>query len=337
MEFRMKAMVLSKTAPIETLPLRLEEREKPSPGEKELLIQVEACGLCHTDLHTVEGDLPEVRLPIIPGHQVVGRVIEMGRGAARFKIGDRVGVPWLYSTCGQCAFCLSGQENLCLQARFTGYQVDGGYAEYLVAPEDFVYPLSKEIEAIHLAPLLCAGIIGYRALRLSQIKPGQTLALFGFGASAHLAIQVALHWGCRVLVFSRSQAHREMALNMGAFWAGTAAEEPPLRAQAALIFAPAGELVRRALEVVDKGGTVALAGISMTPIPSLDYKKHLYHEKVLRSVANLTRQDGREFLELAAKIPVKTTVQVFPLEEANEALIQLKKGLINGAGVLKIS
>jgi len=333
----MKAMVLRKIAPIETLPLRLEEREKPSPGENELLIQVEACGLCHTDLHIVEGDLPDARLPIIPGHQVVGRVIEIGRGASSFKVGNRVGVAWLYSTCGQCAFCLSGQENLCLQARFTGYQVDGGYAEYLVAPEDFIYPLSEEIEAVHLAPLLCAGIIGYRALRLSQVRPGDTLALFGFGASAHLAIQVAIHWGCRVLVFSRSQAHREMALNMGASWAGTASEEPPQRAQAALIFAPAGELVSRALEVVDRGGTVALAGISMTPIPSLDYEKHLYHEKVLRSVANLTRQDGREFLELAAKIPVKTTVQVFPLEEANEALIQLKKGLINGAGVLKIS
>jgi len=333
----MKAMVLRKIAPMETQPLRLEERERPSPEEKELLIQVEACGLCHTDLHTIEGDLPEVKLPLIPGHQVVGRVIEVGRGASRFKVGDRIGVAWLYSTCGQCVFCLSGQENLCLQARFTGYQVDGGYAEYMVAPEDFVYPLSEELEAVHLAPLLCAGIIGYRALRLSQVKPGETLALFGFGASAHLAIQVALHWGCKVLVFSRSQAHREMALNMGASWVGTAAEEPPQRAQAAIIFAPAGELVRRALEVVDKGGTVALAGISMTPIPSLDYEKHLYHEKVLRSVANSTRQDGREFLELAAKIPVKTTVQIFPLEEANEALIQLKKGLINGAGVLKIS
>lgn len=333
----MKAMVLRKVAPIESLPLRLEEREKPSPDEKELLIQVEACGLCHTDLHTVEGDLPEVRLPIVPGHQVVGRVVEVGRGASRFKLGERVGVAWLYSTCGQCLFCLSGQENLCLQARFTGYHIDGGYAEYMVAPENFVYPLSEEIEAVQLAPLLCAGIIGYRALRLSQVKPGETLALFGFGASAHLAIQVALHWGCQVLVFSRSQAHREMALKMGATWAGTAAEEPPQRAKAAIIFAPAGELVRRALEIVDKGGTVALAGICMTPIPTLDYEKHLYHEKILRSVANSTRQDGREFLELAAKIPVKTTVQVFPLEEANEALIQLKKGQINGAGVLKIS
>jgi len=316
----MKAMVLRKVAPIESLPLRLEEREKPSPDEKELLIQVEACGLCHTDLHTVEGDLPEVRLPIVPGHQVVGRVVEVGRGASRFKLGERVGVAWLYSTCGQCLFCLSGQENLCLQARFTGYHIDGGYAEYMVAPENFVYPLSEEIEAVQLAPLLCAGIIGYRALRLSQVKPGETLALFGFGASAHLAIQVALHWGCQVLVFSRSQAHREMALKMGATWAGTAAEEPPQRAKAAIIFAPAGELVRRALEIVDKGGTVALAGICMTPIPTLDYEKHLYHEKILRSVANSTRQDGREFLELAAKIPVKTTVQVFPLEEASEAL-----------------
>jgi len=332
----MRAMVLRKIAPIETLPLRLEEREKPSPDEKELLIQVEACGLCHTDLHTVEGDLSDVKLPIIPGHQIVGRVVEAGRSASRFRVGDRVGVAWLYSTCGKCSYCLSGQENLCLQARFTGYHVDGGYAEYMIALENFVYPLPREIEAVHLAPLLCAGIIGYRALRLSQVKPGENLALFGFGASAHLAIQVALHWGCQVFVFSRSQAHREMALKMGASWAGTAADEPPQRAQAAIIFAPAGELVRRALEVVDRGGTVTLAGISMTPIPALNYEKHLYHEKILRSVANLTRQDGREFLELAAKIPVKTTVEVFPLEEANQALIQLKKGLINGAGVLKI-
>lgn len=332
----MKAMILKKIAPIETLPLDFQEMEKPLPGDKEILIKVEACGLCHTDLHTIEGDLPEVKLPVIPGHQVVGRVVEVGPLCTRFGSGERVGVAWLYSTCGECPFCLSDQENLCLQARFTGYHVNGGYAEYIVAPEDFVYSLSNEIEAIKLAPLLCAGIIGYRALRLSHIKPGETLALFGFGASAHLTIQVALYWGCKVFVFSRRQAHRQMALEMGASWAGTAAEEPPELARAAIIFAPAGELIPRALEIVAKGGTVALAGISMTPIPHLNYEKHLYHEKILRSVANSTRQDGREFLELAAKIPVKTTVQIFSLEEANEALSQLKKGLVNGAAVLKI-
>lgn len=333
----MKAMVLKKIAPVETLPLELQDREKPSPRDQEVLIKVEACGLCHTDLHTVEGDLPETKLPVIPGHQVVGQVVEVGLLCSKLKIGERVGVAWLHSTCGQCSFCLSGQENLCPQARFTGYHVDGGYAEYLVAPEDFVYPLPGEIDAVNLAPLMCAGIIGYRALRLSQIKPGETLALFGFGASAHLTIQVALDWGCKILVFTRSQAHRELALRMGAIWAGSAAEEPPYLARAAIIFAPAGELVPKALEIVDKGGTVALAGISMTSIPTLNYQKHLYHEKILRSVANSTRQDGQQFLELAFKIPVKTMVQIFPLEEANEALSQLKKGLINGAAVLAIS
>lgn len=333
----MKAMVLKKIAPIETSPLELQEMEKPSLGYKEVLIRVEACGLCHTDLHTIEGDLPEVKLPIIPGHQVVGQVAEVEAHSSRFRVGDRVGVAWLYTTCGQCSFCLSGQENLCLQARFTGYHVNGGYAEYIVASEDFVYPLSKEMEAVNLAPLMCAGIIGYRALRLSQIKPGETLALFGFGASAHLTIQVALYWGCKVFVFSRSQAHRQLALEMGASWAGTAAEDPPELARAAIIFAPAGELVPRALEIVDRGGIVALAGIHMTPIPQLNYEKHLYHEKILRSVANSTRQDGQEFLELATKIPVKTKVQIFPLEEANKALLQLKRGLINGAAVLKIN
>lgn len=333
----MKAMVLKKIAPIETSPLELQEMEKPSLGYKEVLIRVEACGLCHTDLHTIEGDLPEVKLPIIPGHQVVGQVAEVEAHSSRFRVGDRVGVAWLYTTCGRCSFCLSGQENLCLQARFTGYHVNGGYAEYIVASEDFVYPLSKEMEAVNLAPLMCAGIIGYRALRLSQIKPGETLALFGFGASAHLTIQVALYWGCKVFVFSRSQAHRQLALEMGASWAGTAAEDPPELARAAIIFAPAGELVPRALEIVDRGGIVALAGIHMTPIPQLNYEKHLYHEKILRSVANSTRQDGQEFLELATKIPVKTKVQIFPLEEANKALLQLKRGLINGAAVLKIN
>lgn len=333
----MKAMVLKKIAPIENLPLELEEREVPEPAHNELLIKIEACGVCHTDLHTVEGDLPRVKLPIVPGHQVVGRVVKTGPEAKKFKEKDRVGVAWLYASCGQCAFCLSGRENLCRQARFTGYDVDGGYEEYMIAPEDFVYSLPDGEKAESLAPLLCAGIIGYRALRLSQIKPGESLALFGFGASAHLAIQVARYWGCEVFVFSRSEAHRQMALAMGAAWAGTAADKPPSLAQAAIIFAPAGELVLKALEVVDRGGTVALAGISMTPIPSLDYEKHLYQEKVLRSVANLTRQDGQEFLELAAKIPIKTTLELFGLEEANEALKRLKQGQINGAAVLKIS
>jgi len=330
----MKAMVLRRFGAMEASPLNFESVEPPEPREGEVLIRVKACGVCHTDLHTVEGDLPEAKLPIIPGHQVVGEVTKLGPNCSSLKPSDVVGVAWLYSACGSCSFCTSGRENLCLKARFTGFHVNGGYTEYMLAPEKFVYPLPKEGDPVHLAPLLCAGIIGYRSLRLSEIRPGQRLALFGFGASAHLAIQVARYWRCEIYVFSRSESHRQMALEMGASWVGTASETPPKPAQAAIIFAPAGDLVRRALEIVDRGGTVTLAGISMTPVPSLDYEKHLYYERRLQSVANSTREDGYEFLRLAAEVPIKTTVEVYSLREANQALLKLKRGKINGAAVL---
>ncbi len=332
----MKAMVLRQFAAIETSPLRLESIEVPDPEEGEVLMKVEACGVCHTDLHTVEGDLPAANLPIVPGHQVVGKVAKLGFGASSLQHGDKVGVAWLHSTCGHCSFCLSGKENLCPQARFTGYHVNGGYAEYIIAREKFVYPLPEKSASVHLAPLLCAGIIGFRSLRLSGIKPGERLALFGFGASAHVTIQVARYWGCEIYVFSRSETHRQMAYEMGASWTGTAAQTPPHPAQAAIIFAPAGELVTRALEIVDRGGIVTLAGISMTPVPSLNYEKHLYYERSLRSVANSTREDGHEFLKLAMEIPIKTTVEVYSLEDANQVLQRLKKGQINGAAVLSL-
>ena len=333
----MKSMLLKKFAPIDQNPLQLVDIPKPEPEPDEVLLRIKVCGVCHTDLHTVEGELPEVKPPIIPGHQVVGTVEKQGEKASRFREGDRLGVAWLYSSCTQCGYCSRENENLCESARFTGYHVNGGYAEYMVVPEKFAYDIPGIFADEEAAPLLCAGIIGYRALRLSEIKPGQRLGLYGFGASAHVAIQVAVHWGCKVYVFSRSQEHRELAEKLGAVWSGTSKDEPPARMNSSIVFAPAGELVPDSLRVLDKGGTVALAGIYMTPIPEMDYMKYLYHERTLRSVANATRQDGEELLKIAAEIPIRTTTQAFKLEEANKALQLLKEGKISGAAVLKIS
>ena len=333
----MKAIILKKFAPIDQNPLELVDLPLPEPDSEEILLRVKVCGVCHTDLHTIEGELPEVKLLIIPGHQVVGVVEKVGKNTSRFKEGDRLGVVWLYSACGKCAFCRRENENLCENARFTGYHVNGGYAEYIVIPEKFAYPIPEIFSDEEAAPLLCAGIIGYRALRLSEIKPGQRLGLYGFGASAHVAIQVAVHWGCKVYVFTRSEEHRELASKLGAVWTGTSKDEPPTRMDSSIIFAPAGELVLDALRVLDKGGTLALAGIYMTPIPEMDYVKYLYHERILRSVANATRQDGEELLRIAAEIPIRTTTQVFPLEEANKVLNLLKSGKIRGAAVLRVS
>ncbi|MCR4395428.1 MAG: zinc-dependent alcohol dehydrogenase family protein [Candidatus Saccharicenans sp.] len=332
----MKAMVITGFKPVEENPLELREVDRPVPGPGEILVRVKYCGLCHTDLHTAEGELPGVSLPRIPGHQVVGTVEQSGRETLLFRKGDRVGAAWLHQACGQCRFCRSGRENLCLQARFTGYQVDGGYAEYLVVPENFAYELPENFPDEQAAPLLCAGIIGYRALRLSRIKPGEKLGLYGFGASAHVTIQVATHWKCRVYVFSRSPNHRKQALELGACWAGKPDELPPDKLDSAIVFAPAGEVARLALRAVDRGGTVALAGIYLSPIPELDYGRELYHEKCLKSVANATRQDGAEFLKIAAEVPVRTEVSVYPLAEANRALYDIKHSLINGAAVLRI-
>ena len=333
----MKAMLLKKFAPIDQNPLELVDIPKPEPGSEDILLRIKICGVCHTDLHTVEGELPEVKPPIIPGHQVVGVVEKNGKNASRFKEGDRLGVAWLYSSCTNCGYCTRENENLCESARFTGYHVNGGYAEYIVVPEKFAYVIPEIFSDEEASPLLCAGIIGYRALRLSEIKPGQRLGLYGFGASAHVAIQIAAHWGCEIYVFTRSEEHRKLAQKLGAVWTGTSKDEPPTKMDSSIIFAPAGELVLDALRVLDKGGTLALAGIYMTPIPEMDYVKYLYHERTLRSVANATRQDGEELLKNAAEIPIRTTTQAFRLEEANEALMLLKEGKINGAAILKIS
>lgn len=307
------------------------------PGPKEVRLKILACGICHTDLHITEGELPSKNLPVIPGHQIVGIVEEVGRKVARFKVGDKVGVAWLNSTCGKCEFCLKGKENLCEKARFTGYDVDGGYAEYTVVSQDFAYPIPKGFSDIEVAPLLCAGVIGFRALRLSEIEKGGRLGLFGFGASAHIVIQIAKYWGCEVFVFTRSEEHRKLARELGAVWAGGAGETPPAKMQSAIIFAPAGRLVLDALRVLEKGGTLALAGIYMTPIPEMEYEEYLYYEKTVRSVANSTRKDAEDLLKLAAEIPIRAEVQEFPLEEANRALLLLKQGKIQGAGVLRVS
>ncbi len=330
----MKAMVLHSPRPAEEAPLEMRDLPLPEPGAEEIRLRVRACGVCHTDLHTVEGDLPLPKLPVVPGHQVVGIVDAVGEGVRRFTIGQRVGVPWLYRTCGTCEFCQRGMENLCPQARFTGLHADGGYAEAMVVHQDFAYPIPKTFSDEAAAPLLCAGIIGYRALRLSGVRPGERLGMWGFGASAHITLQIARYWGCEVYVFTRGEGHRQLARELGAAWVGSAKDNPPALVHGGIIFAPAGGLVPEALRVLERGGTLALAGVTMTPIPELDYDRLLYWERAVRSVANFTRQDAAEFLQLAAEIPVQTTVQTFPMESANEALLALKEGRINGAGVL---
>lgn len=330
-------MFLSDPRPVTEDPLKLVDLPRPEPGLHEVLIRVRVCAICHTDLHTVEGELPLPRRPLIPGHQVVGVVERLGRQATRFKEGERLGMAWLHSACGGCGFCREGRENLCATARFTGYHVDGGYAQYAVVPEAFAYPIPAGFSDQQAAPLLCAGIIGYRALRLSVVQPGQRLGLYGFGASAHVAIQVAMRWGCAVYVFTRSRQHRDLAEQLGAMWTGGPGDDPPERLHSAILFAPAGELVPQALRSLERGGTLALAGIYLTPIPPLDYTLHLYHEKTLRSVTASTRRDGEELLRLAVEIPIVTQTQLFPLREANRALQLLKEGGINGAGVLEIS
>ncbi len=332
----MRALCLNSARPIEDHPLTMVELPAPIPGPGELRLRVQACGLCRTDLHIIEGDLPLPTLPIVPGHQIVGVVDQVGEGVARFQVGDRLGVPWLYATCGRCTFCRHDQENLCDAARFTGYHVNGGYAECVVVQEAFAYPLPLGISTANAAPLLCAGVIGFRALRLSEIKPGGSLGLYGFGGSAHIAIQVAVHWGCEVFVFTRSEAHRALALQLGARWAGRVEDDPPGRLDSAVIFAPVGSLVCEALRVLRKGGTIAIAGITMSPIPECDYAL-LYQERTVRSVANSTRQDVHDLLRLAADIPIRTKIRTFPLEEANRALQLLKQNRFSGAGVLTIS
>jgi propanol-preferring alcohol dehydrogenase len=390
----MRAMRLERPRPAGERPLALVEMPVPLPGPGEVLIAGHTCGVCHTDLHTVEGELEPHRSPVVPGHQIVGEVVALGEGAdtapaggepdgAPLRLGERVGVPWLWRACGTCRYCRRGDENLCENALFTGYDVDGGYAEYTVAPAAFVYRL-PDMPDLDVAPLLCAGIIGYRCLRLTGVVSGaalpgggaagrsgaeaagagagkaargagRRLGLYGFGAAAHICLQVAVHHGWEVYVFTRGEEHRALARELGAVWAGAAGEEPGgaaagggaiasdaaapaaagARLDAAIVFAPAGQLALDALRACDKGGVVALGGIYSSPIPPIDYPV-IYDERVLRSVANSTRQDARELLRVAGEIPIKTEVEPFDLEEANEALLALKEGRIRGAAVLRI-
>lgn len=336
----MKIWALDKPAPIDERPLRLAEVPVPTPAANELLLRVNACGICRTDLHVVEGELPVRRTPLVPGHQIVGRVAAIGSDAEGFVLGDRVGVAWLNRTCGVCSFCAAGNENLCEQAMFTGWTVDGGYGEYVIAPGAFTYHLPQSFDDIQAAPLLCAGIIGYRCLRLTGLSinewKGARLGLYGFGAAGHICIQLARSRGAEIYVCTRDRKrHQALAHELGATWVGDATDEPPVKLDCSIIFAPAGELIPVALKALRKGGTLVLGGIYMSPIPSFDYSL-IYGERVIRSVANNTRDDGRAFLEEAACIPIRTHTQVFALNQANEALIALKNDSIRGAGVLLI-
>lgn len=330
-------MALETPGPIAQKPLRLVERPDPEPAEGQIQIGVEVCGVCRTDLHVAEGDLAPHRSGIVPGHEVVGRVVKRGFGATRFPLGARVGIAWLRSTCGVCRFCRRGAENLCLTPQFTGWDEDGGYAEIAVVPEAFAYALPENLAAAELAPLLCAGIIGYRAYRRSRIQPGGRLGLFGFGGSAHVTIQVARYHGCEVYVFSRGGQHRELAEALGATWVGDSFGRPPYPLDAAILFAPAGELVPPALATLDRGATLAIAGIHLSDVPGLDYQKHLFQERAVQSVTANTREDGRALLDLAAEIPIRTRTRTYALEQANEALLDLKQDRIQGAAVLELT
>jgi alcohol dehydrogenase, propanol-preferring len=331
----MKAAVLSKPGPVDADPLEIREVPLPEPRDGQVRVRVHACGICRTDLHIVEGELPPHEQNIIPGHQVVGVIDKAGPNAERFPPGTRVGVAWLHQTCGVCEFCKSGRENLCDSASFTGYSVDGGFAEYALAEEQFVYSLPAEFEDLQAAPLLCAGIIGFRCLKKANLHPGDNLGIYGFGAAGHVCIQVARFGGAQVFVSTRERKHRDLAAQLGAAWTGGSMEAPPEKLDAAILFAPAGELVPPALASLKKGGKLVLGGIHMSDIPSFSYPL-IYHERSMSSVANNTRADGSEFIEIASKIPVQTEVQVFPLEEANQALKALKHDGIRGAGVLRV-
>ncbi len=329
----MKACLLRSPAPVDTNPLEYTEVPRPEPGPGEVLVCVNFCGVCRTDLHVVEGELPPRKPHVIPGHQVVGLIEKLGHGATRFQAGARVGIPWLHSTDQSCEYCRAGKENLCDHPTFTGYTVDGGYAEYAVAPEQFVYAIPDSFADDQAAPLLCAGIIGFRCLRLAGLKKGGRLAFYGFGAAAHVAIQVARHWGVEVYAATRGKKHQQLALQLGAVWTGEATDAPPAQLDAAIVFAPAGELVPPALKALKKGGVLVLGGIHMSPIPSFDYNL-LYQERIIRSVANNTREDGRDFLRIAAEIPIHSAITSYPLRDANRALNDLKSDRVNGAAIL---
>jgi alcohol dehydrogenase, propanol-preferring len=330
----MRALVLSVPGPIETAPLRLEDHPTPTAGSGEILVRVSACGVCRTDLHIVEGELSPARPRVVPGHQVVGRVERAGPGAQRFQPGNRVGIAWLRATCGACEACRGGRENLCERAQFTGYHADGGFADYAVVSEAFAYAIPSVFGDAEAAPLLCAGIIGYRALKLSGVNPGGRLGIYGFGASAHVTLQVARARGCDVFVCTREESHRALARRLGATWVGGAGDAMPAKMHGTILFAPAGELVPVALRNLERGGTLALASIYMTAVPPLDYERDLFYERNVRSVTANTRVDGEELLAEAGRIPIRPATTTFALEDANRALSLLKRGGFAGAGVL---
>jgi propanol-preferring alcohol dehydrogenase len=326
-------MRLNQPAPIEERPLELVALEKPQPERGQILVRVRACGVCRTDLHTVEGEIVPPEYPRTIGHQIVGIVEAVGDDVDHWASGDRVGIPWLHRACGVCVYCKSGFENLCERAEFTGFHVDGGYAEWALADARYVLPLPEAPDDLTLAPLLCAGIIGYRSLHRSDLKPGERLGLVGFGASAHLAIQVAIHWGCEIYVFTRSEGHRRLARDLGAAWIGGIRDQAPALLDRAVLFAPVGNLVPLILEKLRPGGTLAINAITMSPIPAMDYEL-IYGERTLRSVANATLQDGIEFMQLADEIRFEVSTVQYALQDANQALIDLKESRIDGAGVL---
>lgn len=332
----MRAMSLSAPGPVEARPLACVERPVLEPGPDEIRVAVEVCAVCRTDLHVVEGDLAPRRDGIVPGHQGVGHVSARGALARRFRMGDRVGVAWLRRTCGACRFCVTDRENLCLAPQFTGWDADGGYAEQLVVPEAFAYALPEALAPEQAAPLLCAGIIGYRSFVRSGVPPGGRLGIYGFGGSAHIVIQIARHRGCEVFVVTRGGVHRELAESLGATWVGEAGERPPVPLDGAILFAPVGELVPVALAALDRGATLAVAGIHLSQIPPLDYQAHLFQERRLCSVTANTRADGEALLALAAEIPIHTHTQSYPLEAANEALVDLKHDRVRGSALLRI-
>ncbi len=330
----MRAVRLSKPAPIEQHPLQLETVPEPEPAQGQLMLAVRVCGVCHTDLHIAEGDIRPPAYPVTPGHQVVGEVRAVAPGVQGWRVGERAGVTWLFSADGTCEFCRRGDENLCPSARFTGFDAPGGYAEFMVAPADYCLKIPASLADEDAAPLLCAGIIGYRSLRRVGLQPGERLGLAGFGASAHLALQVARHWGCQVSVFTRSPEHRQLALELGAEWAGGADDRPPEALDRVVTFAPVGDLIPKMLDKLRAGGALAINAVHLSPIPELPYKL-IYGERSLTSVANLTRQDGAEFLALAAEIPIRPVVRSAPLEAANQVLEDLKHSRIIGSAILR--
>jgi propanol-preferring alcohol dehydrogenase len=329
-------MVLDRPGPIDSKPLALRDAAEPACSPTEVIVKVRVCGVCRTDLHIVEGELPPRRDSVIPGHEIVGTVHARGVKAGRFEIGQCVGAGWMHATCGHCGFCTRGRENLCEEAAFTGYSVDGGYAEYVAVPEDSAYRIPAAFGDEQAAPLLCAGVIGFRALRATGVQEGRHLGLYGFGGSAHIVIQVARFRGCRVSVLTRSEPNRRLARELGAEWVGGVEDRPLEKLDGAIVFAPNGDIVRSALTSLQRGGTLVLAGIHMSEIPPLDYRTHLYDEKVLQSVANATRDDAESLLRLAGQVPIRTSTCSFDLEQANEALLSLKAGRIRGAAVLRV-